>query len=113
MPNAIARPDVSPSEEDGGCLPESLMTSFVYLVEGEPHVGTVTDYAKAVEEAHYADLMVDNTVWTFVDGKPQPIAVQFPTTGGYDENDWLHLTIEVELVKGDPEVATIRIDGRS
>ncbi len=39
------------------------MNRYVYIVEGEPYVGTVTDIAAAVEEAHYGGLDVPPYAW--------------------------------------------------
>lgn len=88
-------------------------TTFVYLVEGEPSVGTISDYAKAVEHGHYGGLSVDNTVWTFDEnGRAQALTARF-SSSPYDEDDYSYLTVELEFVKDDPETATVRIDGRA
>ncbi len=90
----------------------ATLTTFVFLVEGEPYVGTVVDLAKALENAHYADLNVDRTVWTFANGKPEACVVQ--TQGSsYNEDDYAYVTVELEWVKDNPETASFRLDGRS
>lgn len=83
------------------------MTHFVYLVEGEPHVGTVKDYAEALEHAYYSGLDVDNRVWSFGPDGPNAVVASVSTTP-YDENDYAHVTVSV----GD-DVAAFRIDGRA
>lgn len=44
-------------------MADTELTRFVYLVEGELQVGTIEDYAKAVESAHYNGMSVNSTVW--------------------------------------------------
>ena len=88
---------------------EQITQSLVYLVEGEPYIGTVNDYAKAVENAHYSGIGVDNTVWTFdADGKPVPTRVQFSGGDKFNEDDYAYLTIRVGA-----DEATVKIDGRA
>ena len=88
--------------------PAGEPSRFVYLVEGEPHVGTVTDYARAMEEAHYAGLSVDTSrVWAFL-GDGSVALKPAVTASGYDEDDYSTLTVRL----GD-ETATARIDGRA
>lgn len=84
---------------------------FVYLVEGEPYIGTLQKYADAVREAHYSGLEVDRSVWIFEDGNPVSTVARFSSTP-YDEDDYSTLLIELEFEKDDPEVAWRRIDGR-
>jgi hypothetical protein len=88
-------------------------TTFVYLVEGEPYIGDIGDYAKAIEHAHYSGLAVDNTVWTFdADGQPVATRAKFHTSD-YNKDDYAYRTIELEFACNDPEEATVRIDGRA
>lgn len=96
-----------------------MSTTFVYLVEGEPHVGTVSDYAKAAEAAHYAGLDLCGVVFTFLPNPHSPGGAYVERTtpkitqGPYSDDDYATLVVELEFVKGDPEVATVRIDGRA
>ncbi len=90
----------------------STTTTFVYLVEGEPYVGDIADYANAIEQGHYSGLAVDHRVWVF-NAFGTPVAHVAKSTSNYDENDYVHVTVSLEFRKGDPEEATIRIDGRA
>jgi hypothetical protein len=94
-------------------------TTFVYLVEGEPYVGDINDYAKALEQAQYSGIEVHNHVWTFdgeyaggARGRPVSHIVRTKTTD-YDENDYAYMTVSIEFACDDPEEATVRIDGRA
>lgn len=96
--------------------PATELTPLVYLVDGEPHVGSVNDYAKALEQASYADLDVDPFVYVFEDGTPYAHLVTV-TTSGFDSDDYATTTVEVVIQRGDSqgrsETASVRIDGRA
>jgi hypothetical protein len=85
---------------------------YVYVVEGEPYVGTVQDVAKAFEHAHYGGVDVSATVYVFepATGRPPaPVAKSIEiTTTDYDADDYASAIIRI----GD-ESASYRIDGRA
>lgn len=81
---------------------------IVYVVEGEPFVGTIESYAKALVHGHYAGIGVDATVWTVGRNGLEPTLAKV-TMSDYDEDDWAYLTVELEF----SETATAKIDGRA
>jgi hypothetical protein len=88
-------------------------TTFVYVVEGEPYAGTVSDYAKALEHGHYAGLDVSSQVWTFTThGEPFPCKVLNLCTG-LNSDDYFLGQVSVDFGGGVVETATYRIDGRA
>lgn len=44
---------------------EPSTTTFVYIVEGEPYVGTLYSYAKALEQACYAGIAVEPVIFAW------------------------------------------------
>jgi hypothetical protein len=77
------------------------LTTYVYLVDGELNVGTLVDYAKAWERAHYADLGVSNEVRTW--DASYKVEVEFEGTDG---EAWMHYKLAVN-----GEEAYVTIDG--
>ena len=86
-------------------------TRIVYVVEGEPFVGTVGDYAKALEQATYSDITVERTVWVFRGGEAAVAVTPSVSVSPYNEDDYATMTVSIE-VDGSIEMASVRLDGR-
>lgn len=105
-----------PLEGDEPAIPDPPappLATFVYVVEGEPHVGTVRDLARALDEANMAGLEVGPFVYT-VDREGGHLEPTPYTTAGtpYNEDDYATVTVTVPLAGG-PQTATYRVDGRA
>lgn len=88
-------------------------TRFVYLVDGEPYVGTVADVAHAIEQGHYAGLDIGDVVWTFDGGSPVGHDVT-TRSSEYNADDYATVEVEIDPLDGRvPYVASYRIDGRA
>lgn len=85
---------------------------FVYLVEGEPYVGTVADYARAYENAYYSGLDINPDVCVFTVADPASGVVTAwdcikRSVSDFDEDDYANVTFNFN-----GETASIRLDGR-
>lgn len=85
------------------------MIKFVYVVEGEPFVGDISDYAKAYEHCYYSGLELQPWIW-LTTNDPEEMYRTAPqrTSTGYDENDYAVVT----FAYGEDE-ANITLDGRA
>ena len=93
-------------------FPVAELTTFVYLVEGEPSTGTVNELARAMEQATYNGMEVGDRIWTFEAGEPvQGVVRTFST--GFNEDDYARVTVEIQFPRGAVESATYRVDGRA
>lgn len=86
---------------------EPSTTTFVYIVEGEPYVGTLNDYAKALEQECYGAITVEPDVWTWVEGGWQRVSPRVKVRP-FDDNDYATMTVSAF-----GQTATVRIDGRA
>ncbi len=89
-----------------------------YLVDGEPHLGGIADYARAHEMAHYVGLDVPDVVWTWN-------VVLTPDAPGGATWGWTYHHVEVTAEPYDnhdratvvlrvlDQQASYRIDGRA
>lgn len=87
-------------------------TRLVYVVEGEPSVGTLAEYAETLEMAHYSSCDVSPHVWAFAPDRGERgdfvrLTPSFETTG-FDASDFSTTTVRL----GDAETS-FRIDGRA
>lgn len=82
-------------------------TTFVYLVEGEPYVGSLADYAKALEQCHYAGLDVGTDLYWWSEETWKRVTPRVRTSA-YNEDDYATMTIEAF-----GQSASVRIDGRA
>lgn len=79
---------------------------YVWLVEGEPHAGTLQDYADDLVQAHYSDVEVSPHVWYFLNGIPVSMTPNRSRASTWDDLS------TVWLRHGDDE-ARIQIDLRA
>jgi len=83
--------------------PDEHLTKYVYFDEDGLHIGTLRDYAKAWEHAHYHGYYLSSEVRTWYGSYPVTI-----TRIGVDDNDYLHY----RLTANDETVFAV-IDGRA
>lgn len=85
---------------------------FVYLLDGEPKVGTVDDYAHDHDQAHHYGVAIGHTAYIVtsdVSGRMALTEVPITaTSSGYDLDDYATMTITVGADEG-----SYRIDGRA
>jgi hypothetical protein len=93
-------------------LDTDTCTRFVYLVEGEPYLGTIFELAHVLEEAHYSGIDVGPDVYVFAEGRPVAHTYRTHSTG-YNADDYATVFVELELEHDDPEEASYRLDGRA
>lgn len=85
-------------------------TRFVYIVEGEPYVGTMNDYAKALEESHYSDFDISHMVWMVrPDATNKLDAYTVTQELAYEADDYRNIDLYVAL----KHMARARIDLRA
>lgn len=72
---------------------------FVYLVEGEPYVGTVDDVAHALELAHYSAVDVSPYAWTFDAGEPERHEIEVQAAPA-PLGDYQHVTVRIDGAEG-------------
>lgn len=81
---------------------------YVYIVEGEPYVGTVQDIAHAYEQCHYSGLEAPKYAWYVdydVDDSYELEPARIVSVHDYTADDVAHLHI---IILG--ETAPYRID---
>lgn len=85
---------------------------FVYLIDGEPKLGTVDDYAHDLDHGALAGVEVSRLVHVLTTDERGAMALREAqatvTMGDYDDDDYSTVTVRVA-----DDVSSYRIDGRA
>jgi hypothetical protein len=82
-------------------------TLYVWLIDSEPCVGTLGDYAESWEQSRYVDVAISPVVWTFEDttATAHKVEVEYHGTDG---SHYMNYTLTVDNL-----TISAAIDGRA
>lgn len=92
-------------------------TVFAYVVEDEVFTGTLREYARDCEQAHYSDALISPKV--YYPCGDDLVSLDVKVDENWTEDDYIYTRIYVEIPSAiwegssDCVYATIRIDGRA